>query len=317
MSTFLQLAPMQALTESAFMNSYQQVFGGFTEMMTPYLSANSKSPIKIQTLNKHFNNLDKKIKVVPQLLSNDADGFIYYANKLYELGFDKVNWNLGCPFPTVTKKIRGAGLLPYPEKIGELLKKISAEIKPKLSVKIRLGMDSNEDIFNLIDILNLYPIFELIIHPRTASQKYDGIVDKETFGKIYQQFKMPIVYNGDIITKEHVNNLNLTFPDLKGFMIGRGAFINPFITQQINGIHHPHDKKLELFMEFYFNIHEHYKQTSLHTLGFLGKMKEMWWYFSKSFEDGGSFFSELRTINEVTAFEKAVYQIFTSGKLIY
>ncbi|MBI9068830.1 MAG: tRNA-dihydrouridine synthase family protein [Salinivirgaceae bacterium] len=316
MSAFLQLAPMQGLTEYIFMNAHQQIFGGFSEMMTPYLSANGKSPIKIQTLQKQFDLFANEISIVPQLLSNDADGFVYYANLLYDLGYKKVNWNLGCPFPTVTKKIRGAGLLQYPEKIASLLDEICSQLKPKLSVKIRLGMESNEDILTLIPILNKYPIHELIIHPRTAIQKYEGLVDKQTFGEIYSQFKMPVIYNGDILKKEDMESLNQRFINLKGFMIGRGAFINPFLPNQINGIDYSNTEKVELFKKFYFNIHNEYMETTIYTSSFLGKMKEMWSYFSQAFENGSSIHANLKTVNDIPSFEDAVLKIFSTGKLL-
>jgi len=314
MEKFLQLAPMQAMTDIIFMNTYHRIFGGFNEMMSPYLLASANSPMKIQRLQNYYSDLNSEINLVPQLLSNDAEGFVYYANVLFDAGFKKVNWNLGCPFPFVTKKQRGSGLLPYPYKIEDILELMIPKLKPDLSIKIRLGLNHPDEILPIIDILNKYPIIETIIHPRTALQKYEGNADVEFFKQIFPQFKMPIIYNGDIITKEQVDLIDKDI-DLKGYMIGRGAFINPFITNQINNIEFSQEVKLAKYKEMYFSLHNYYKETTITEAGFIGRMKEMWWYFSQSFHKGDSYLFALKTINEIPVFEETVNKIFESGKL--
>ena len=43
------------------------------------------------------------------------------AKALHDLGYEEVNWNLGCPHKPVRKKQRGSGLLPHPERVDALL----------------------------------------------------------------------------------------------------------------------------------------------------------------------------------------------------
>jgi len=315
MNRFLQLAPMQAMTDIFFMNTYHEIFGGFDEMMTPYILASSKSPIKQGRLKKNFSQINKNITLVPQLLSNEPEGFLHYANLFYEIGFKKVNLNLGCPFPFVTKKTRGAGLLPFPDKIEYLIKNILPELKPELSIKIRLGLYDKNEIIPIIDILNRYNINEVIIHPRTATQKYEGKADIEFFRKIYSKFSVPVIYNGDIVSKNDVEKLDGCFPDIKGYMIGRGAFVNPFITNEIRGKCFHESEKTEKYKQLYFALYDHYKQKTLNHRGLLDRMKELWWYFSQSFETGDKFYSELQKINNLNEFENRVNKIFISNKL--
>lgn len=315
MTKFLQLAPMQAMTDIMFMNTYHRIFGGFSEMMAPYLLATKKSPMKVNRLQNYFSDLDTGITLIPQILSNDAEALTYYANTLFNAGFKKINWNLGCPFPFVTKKKRGAGLLPFPDKIESILKEVAPHLKPKLSVKIRLGLHKQNEILPLIDILNKFNVAETIIHPRTAAQKYEGKADKDFFKVIYPKFNMPIIYNGDIIYKKQVDELEKEMKGLKGFMIGRGAFINPFITQQINNTEPNEVKKKEIYREFYYTLHNYYKERTITNDGFLGRMKDLWFYFSQSFEKGESYLFALKTINEISVFEKAVANIFNAGKI--
>ena len=97
-----------------------------------------------------------------------------------ELGYDEVNLNLGCPSGTVVSKKRGAGFLKYPDELDKFLDRIYSECDIKISVKTRIGFEKPEEIYRLIEIFNKYPIYELIIHPRTRiSENEDGYVQKQ------------------------------------------------------------------------------------------------------------------------------------------
>jgi tRNA-dihydrouridine synthase len=287
------------------MNTYHRIFGGFTEMMAPYLMASNNSPIKVKNLQKYYSQLNPEISLIPQLLSNDAAGMLHFASLLSDLGFKKINWNLGCPYPFVTKKQRGSGLLPFPHRIDEILEQLIPNMNAELSIKIRLGLN------------NKYPLAEVIIHPRTAAQLYGGTTDKAFFAEVFPQIKHPVIYNGDIIRKEQVNEMEKEFKGIKGYMIGRGAFINPFITNQVNGMEFTRSEAMAKYREFYFELHHHYKNKSENTLGFLSHMKELWSYFSQSFEKGDSYFFALRSINDAAVFEQTVENIFKSATLNY
>ncbi len=317
MALFLQLAPMQAMTDIHFMNTYHRIFGGFTEMMAPYLMASNNSPIKIKNLQKYYAQLKPKITLIPQLLSNDAAGMLHFAKLLSELGFKKINWNLGCPYPFVTKKQRGSGLLPFPHRIEEILEQIMPNFNAELSIKLRLGLNSKNEIQSIIPILNNFPLAEVIVHPRTALQKYEGTADQDFFAEIYPEIKHPVIYNGDILYKEQVLDMEQRFKGIKGYMIGRGAFINPFITNQVNGMDYSHHEALAKYHEFYFELHHHYKNKSAYLPGFLSHMKELWSYFSQSFEKGETYFFALRSINDIAVFEQTVENIFKTASLKY
>ena len=57
------------------------------------------------------------LNIVPQILTNNAEGFVLTANKLKQLGYEEINLNLGCPAGTVVSKKRGSGFLAYPEEL--------------------------------------------------------------------------------------------------------------------------------------------------------------------------------------------------------
>jgi len=106
---------------------------------------------------------NQAMPVIPQILGNKAEDFILLAKRLFDLGYETVNWNLGCPFPMVAKKKRGSGLLPYPQKIEAFLEATIPAIPNRLSIKARLGRKKTDEILTLLQIFNRYPLDEVII----------------------------------------------------------------------------------------------------------------------------------------------------------
>jgi tRNA-dihydrouridine synthase len=50
------------------------------------------------------------LEVIPQIITNDPDEFLFVAKYVQELGYKELNWNLGCPYPMVTKCGMGSGI---------------------------------------------------------------------------------------------------------------------------------------------------------------------------------------------------------------
>ena len=57
---------------------------------------------------------NKGMNLVPQILTNSADGFIIMCKTLEQYGYTEFNLNLGCPSGTVVSKGRGSGFLAIP-----------------------------------------------------------------------------------------------------------------------------------------------------------------------------------------------------------
>jgi len=223
--------------------------------------------------------------IVPQIIGNHPVDFAFLAGGLFELGYETVNWNLGCPFPMVVKKKRGSGLLPYPEKINAFLEKILTSIPNRLSIKVRLGRKTSNEILQLMPILNQYPLEEIIIHPRTGKQMYDGEPDLDTFEKCLKLSNHRIVYNGDITDLETFQALSTRFKSIDRWMIGRGAVTNPFLPAIIKAGKDDITQKVEMFRQFYEDLFEQYRRVFSGPGHLLNRMKGFWTYFSKAFQN--------------------------------
>ena len=294
----IQLAPMLGLIDAPFMNAIAEV-GGFDEIFAPYMLADERSIPKPQVLARRFSGISKIVNLVPQLLSNNADAFVAMANILNDLGYTKVNWNMGCPIKFVVSRNRGAALLRDLENLECLLDSIIGRLKPELSVKIRIGFNSPDEFPQIISVFNKFKLNELIIHARTAEQQYGGEPYRQAFIESAGNSLNSIVYNGDI---NSVTDANISLPNLKGYMIGRGAIANPHIGLQIKGLS---TDNVPTFRQFTTEITHWYC-----THNSLNRLKELWKYFAKAFDNPDEVFAKLQTINDSEKFCKAVESLF-------
>ena len=237
----LILAPMQGLTEVLFRRVYEGCFPrAFGKAVSPFLSLTHGDPggAGVRLDDVLPKNNAHAMPLVPQLLGNDARALTAMANRLADMGYEEVNWNLGCPVKRVAHRKRGSGLLPHPDEIGRILDAALPGMRPRLSVKIRLGYASKEEIFGVAPVLNRYPLASVALHPRIGQQLYGGTVDIEAFGEALPLLRHPVVYNGDIVRAQDYAAIVARFPSVAGVMIGRGVFRNPALPAQIAELVH-------------------------------------------------------------------------------
>ena len=294
----VQLAPLLGLIDAPFMNAIAEV-GGFDEIFAPYMLADERSIPKPQVITRRFSEIGKHVNLVPQLLSNNANAFVAMANILYDLGYPKVNWNMGCPIKFVVEKGRGAALLRNLQQLERLLDDTIGRLKPELSVKIRIGFDSPDEFPGIIEVFNKFKLNELIVHSRTAIQQYSGEPYRQTFIDSAGSSLNSIVYNGDITSAA---DANISLPNLKGYMIGRGAIINPHIGLQIKGMS---ADNVPTFKQFATEITRWYCAH-----GNLNRLKELWKYFAKRFDNPDEIFAKLQKINDSKKFCETVESLF-------
>ena len=148
------LAPMEGITGYIYRNSYAKFFPSFDKYFTPFIIPNESKSLKTKELIDVQPENNKGLNIVPQILTNDAEGFIITANKLKQLGYNEINLNLGCPSGTVVGKGRGAGFLANRDELDKFLDEIFKIDNMKISIKTRIGKDRPEEFYELIKIYN-------------------------------------------------------------------------------------------------------------------------------------------------------------------
>jgi tRNA-dihydrouridine synthase B len=307
----LYLAPILGHTDYVFRNALTRYFKGIDVCYTPFLTSVKGSYVKDSHLTDILPKHNKSVRIVPQILGKDPEEFLVIANQIHEMGYTSVNWNLGCPYPMVVNKKRGAGLLAYPEMIRELLTKVMPLLKSDLSVKMRLGKNDPDEIFTVLDILNEFPVKEIIIHPRTAHQMYSGSPDLDSFEKCLDLCKHPVVYNGDIIDLKSFESVATRFQSIHTFMIGRGLAMNPALAEMIKNRQSklPADFFKRLY-RFHEDILRNYREQSSGQLALLGKMKQLWWYLSYSLNDREESLKRIQRSKNLRDYREIIEEIF-------
>ena len=231
---------MQGLTEVLFRRVYEECFpGAIQKAVSPFLSLTHNLQYSGVESAKYSDvlpeNNEGSIPLTPQILGKEPEEFVALGNMLYDMGYQEVNWNMGCPMRKVTAKHRGSGILPYPDEIRTILDNVLPRLKPRLSVKVRLGLKSSAEIFAVIPVLNQYPLVSVTIHPRLGRQQYSGVPDLDTFGEVLPTCVHPVIYNGDICTAADARRIKERFPSISDIMIGRGVLYSPTLPLQIAG----------------------------------------------------------------------------------
>ncbi len=302
----LYFAPMEGITTYTYRETHAKMFGVRSTYFAPFISPSDHERVSKKGMRDILpeNNCFQKPYV--QVLTNNADLFLKFCGQIKELGYDKVNINLGCPAGTVVKKGRGAGFLRDTYALDQFLDKIFSKSEIEISLKTRIGYFDGEEMDELLGIYNKYPASFLIIHPRVRNQLYGGMPDMNVFEKSYNLSKNKVSYNGDIYSAKDFKNITETYPDLHSVMIGRGAIKNPAIFREICGGEKL--KKHEL-VEFTEKLLENYNKILTSDVFTLHKLKEVWLYMIQNFPDEKKIAKMIKKSAKLSEFMSAVYSL--------
>lgn len=297
---YLYLAPLQSFTDHHFRFAFQSVYGDVDRFYAPYLKmahdGTMKEGPKIDVLpsNNPFET------IVPQMMACSAEEFIIMADYLKCLGYDEINWNLGCPYPMVAKRDLGSGILNKPDKLFSILDKVLPKLDMKLGIKMRMGYEDTSDILTILPKLNDYPLSELIVHARYGKQLYNGPCDYERFKEVIPLTEHKLVFNGDITTVEGFRTVKELFPEINHFMIGRGAIANPLLFEMIQeDLREFPEERNELFKEFLNILLERHLLSPNNHGNILIKMTHYWEYFATSFENGHDMYRKVKKCKSI------------------
>lgn len=311
MKPTLILAPIRGITDRLYRNTYPKYFTGIDYAVAPFVASSKQKNIDKNLIKEFEIKESAGLNAMPQLLGKDADDFIKNAHALKAMGYETVNWNLGCPFPMVTNKCKGSGLLCHPDIIASFLEKVIPAINIKLSIKLRLGLNNTDEILKLIPIFNQYPLDDLIIHPRTGKQLYSGTVDLDAFEKCIEPSVHKIIYNGDINSLEDFNMISTRFPHIEKFMIGRGALSNPFLPSEIKGDSPlSATEKNTTLRKFHDDLYNSYTAILSNSTHLLDRMKGEWYYLAAMFPNKEKVQKKIRKANTVAHYNDEVNRIF-------
>jgi tRNA-dihydrouridine synthase B len=304
-------APLQGFTDFTYRNVFHEVFGGVAKYFIPYLSYGKGKEIKKSLLKEILQENNTALPVIPQVLFSDATELIELVRILIDNGFTEINLNLGCPYPMATNRGRGAAWLEKPAFLNEaLLQLFDKGFNVKFSVKMRAGMVNHQNARPVFDLLNQFPLEEIIFHPRTADQMYDGKADPLLFAEAVLQVKHSLVYNGDIFSVSDFQELKTSLPVQQTWMIGRGLLMNPTLALQLNGEEIDEKQRKLKLKEFHDRLIQECSERLQGSGHLLTKMNQFWSYFSESFENPHKARKLVKKSSNILKYNAAIVEIF-------
>ena len=276
----IRFSPLQGYTDAIYRQAHARFFGGVECYYSPFVRV-EHGEIRRKDVRDIEPENNEGFRLVPQLIAPDLEK----AERILELfvsrGYREADLNLGCPFPLLAKRHNGAGMLPYPEEVENLLTTLCQKFpQMRLSVKLRLGWEQADECLALLPLLNRLPLSDLILHPRLGKQQYKGEVDMETFSAFYERCEKPLFYNGDLLTVADISRVRERFPRLAGVVVGRGLLANPALgLEYARGSEFSEAEKLERIRLMHSDVFCRYAELLQGgDRQLLMKMKSFWEY---------------------------------------
>lgn len=321
------VAPLEGITGYIYRNALEKYFPGADRYFTPFIVPDQKHPLRKKELRDILPGNNHVKDLVPQIMTNDADRFHEVVQVLQSYGYQEVNLNLGCPSGTVTARKKGAGFLAYPEELDRFLGRIFSENEVRISLKTRIGMKDPEEGFRLLEIYNQYPLSELIIHPRTREEFYKGEPHLEIYAQLASSSRVPVCYNGNLLTARDYEVFHAAFPQTEEVMLGRGVIADPGLIGRLKNIDENLNKQQngtelssgvvrdlaaekKLLREFHAEIFAQYREIFGEDRNAVFHMKELWSYMLQNFEHSEKIGKKIRKASKVTEYLCEVDRLF-------
>ena len=100
----IDFAPLDGITKIVFRQVWSQFFGGVDRYFIPFFSPTPHHTMTSRDLREVDFIHNAALPSVPQVMTKNADDFLWACEVLKDMGYTEVNLNLGCPSGTVTAK---------------------------------------------------------------------------------------------------------------------------------------------------------------------------------------------------------------------
>ena len=230
---FLILAPMEGVTDIIFreivdMAGRPDLF--YTEFtnVSSYASEkgreNALERLKIREAEK---------PIIAQIWGKNPEHFSVISSALKSLGFSGIDLNMGCPDKNVNRAGGGAAMIRTPELAVECFRRASSATELPVSIKTRLGWSKVEEYKDWLSTLLAEHPAALTVHLRTKKEMSKVPAHYELIPEIIKlrnelSPETKLIINGDIKNRSEALGLHKKYPEVDGFMIGRGVFANPY-----------------------------------------------------------------------------------------
>lgn len=264
---FTVLAPMEGVTDIVFREVVARAgrpdlfFTEFTNVSS-YASEKGRHDAL-----KRLEVRDGEQPIVAQIWGKVPEHFAETCRALKGLGFAGVDLNFGCPDKHVNKAGGGAAMIKTPELAVECFRNARENTDLPVSVKTRLGWSQVEEYHDWLPVLLAEHPAALTVHLRTKKEMSKVPAHYELIPEIVKMRgeispSTKLVMNGDIRDRAHALELYEKYPEVDGFMIGRGVFQNPYCFTD----HQPTRAELMELLKLHLDLFETHAEVSYEPL---------------------------------------------------
>ena len=234
--SLLVLAPMQDVTDLAFMRVLTRIGSLPDVLMTPYFRSTPTTCAIAEANLRCIEENETGLPIWAQLAGSEAAPLMRDAERLLQLPIAGINLNAGCPAPLVNRHGAGAGLLRDLTSLSAAVQGLRSVVpQGHFSVKCRTGWESEDEFPAILETIAAAHPDEVTVHGRTRKALYKpDTVSEQAVRLAVQTLTCPVLGNGDICTLEQARYWLMELSPA-GIMIGRGAVRNPYIFRQIKG----------------------------------------------------------------------------------
>lgn len=219
-------APLQGVTDNVWRMAQHEVFGGVDAYYAPFMRV-EHGEVRRKDLRDVDPERNAGTTLIPQILACQPEHALMMVDALKQMGYRRIDINLGCPFPPIALHRKGSGMLAYPDLAENLFKALAAVDGVEYSVKMRLGWDRNDQWRDILPLMEALKPVNIAVHPRIGKQQYKGDLDIEQFEALLAASPWPVVYNGSLRTVEDIEEVINRYPSIAAVMVGSGLAANP------------------------------------------------------------------------------------------
>jgi tRNA-dihydrouridine synthase B len=224
------LAPMEDVTDMPFRIVCKRL--GADIVYTEFVNAEGLIRASAKTRKKMlFTDEERPFGI--QIYGGVEESMEQAARLSEEVEPDLIDINCGCWVKDIAMRGAGAGLLRDLPKMGRLVEKVVKSVSLPVTVKTRLGWDSeNIKIVDVARMLEQLGVKALTVHCRTRVQGHKGDADYSWIPLVKAAVTMPIIVNGGINTPQDAERV-FRETGADGIMVARAAITNPWIFREI------------------------------------------------------------------------------------
>lgn len=300
----IEIAPVQGHTDAAWRHFHQETYGGNHEYHTPFIRL-EHGDFRKHDLKDFTSGLNDNHRITPQVIFRDLSELRTLVDGLHNLGAKRIDLNSGCPFPLQTAKGRGAGFIANIEEYHKLPGLLKEYGDIDFSLKMRLGYADPGEWRKVADAIAEMPLTHVTMHPRVARQQYGGDLCLDEFGDFIKACNHPVIFNGDIVTPEDIDNVRNRFPDIAGVMTARGILGRSSLAAEYeSGKEWDKTVRIDKMLEFHRSLLSHYETTLCGDSQILSKIKPFWEYAEA--EIGRKAWKSIRKASNMAKYHSAI-----------